>query len=135
MQQTNQVIREGVAEATDADVRATAKAFAAAVAETPEFQAFEQSAYKLRHDSAAQRAIQAFQERQRSLGMMRQLGMLNEAQLEEIDRLHREMMADPTVQAYSTAQAVLLEMCQAAEAEISRAIGLDFAASCAPGCC
>jgi len=120
---------------TDADVRAAAKAFAAAIAETPEFQAFEQSAYKLRRDSEAQRVIQAFQEKQRSLGVMRRLSMLGEAELEELDRLHHEMMSHPTVQAYSVAQAALVELCQAADAEISRAVGLDFAASCAPSCC
>jgi cell fate (sporulation/competence/biofilm development) regulator YlbF (YheA/YmcA/DUF963 family) len=135
MPQRKTAVTWDVQETTDADVRAAAKAFAAAVAETPEFQAFEQSAYRLRHDSEAQRVIQAFQEKQRSLGMMRQLGALDEGQLAELDRLYDEMMANPTVQAYSTAQAVLVEMCQAANAEISRAVGLDFAASCAPACC
>ncbi len=117
------------------EVRAAAKAFAAALAETPEFQAFEEGAVAFKQDRAAQEAVRVFQEKQRSLQMMQQLGMLEQKELDELNRLRGAMMNQPSVRAYVDAQNELILLCQAAAKELSEAIGLDFASACAPGCC
>jgi cell fate (sporulation/competence/biofilm development) regulator YlbF (YheA/YmcA/DUF963 family) len=117
------------------DVRAAARAFAAALAETPEFQTFEESSVAFKQDPAAQAAVRAFQEKQRSLQMMQQLGMLEEKELDELNRLRDAMMNQPRVRAFVDAQNELTLVFQAASQELSAAIGLDFAGACAPGCC
>lgn len=117
------------------EVRAATKAFAAALAETREWQDFEDAAVAFKHDRAAQEAVRLFQEKQRSLQMMQQLGLLEQQELDELNRLRDAMMNQPRVRAYVDAQNELTLLCQAASQELSAAIGLDFAGACAPGCC
>jgi cell fate (sporulation/competence/biofilm development) regulator YlbF (YheA/YmcA/DUF963 family) len=117
------------------EVRTAVKAFAAALAETREWQDFEDAAVAFKHDHAAQEAVRWFQEKQRSLQMMQQLGMLEQKELDELNRLRDTMMNQPRVRAYVDAQNELTLLCQEASKEISAAIGLDFAGACAPGCC
>ena len=112
-----------------------AREFAAVLAETAEYQAFDQAQLRLRRDAAAQAAIRAFQERQQSLQLMLMLGALSEADRHDLQRLQREMLAQPTVQAYVEAQEQLSLLCQEVAGLISEVIGLSFAASCGPGCC
>lgn len=117
------------------EVRAATTAFAEALAETPEFQAFEDAAVAFRQDRTAQEAVRLFQEKQRSLQMMQQLGMLTQGELDELKRLREAMVNQPHVRAYVGAQDELMLVSQAAAQELSEAIGLDFAGACAPGCC
>lgn len=121
------VSREGALQA--------ARKFAAVLAETPQYQAFDEAQLQLRRDAAAQAAIRAFQERQQSLQLMLMLGALSEADRQDLQRLQREMLAQPTVQAYVEAQERLSLLCQEVAGLISEVIGLSFAASCGPGCC
>ena len=116
-------------------VQAATKAFAEALAGTPEFQTFEDAAVAFRQDRAAQQAVRLFQEKQRSLQMMQQLGMLKDDELAELKRMREAMVNHPRVRAYIEAQDELMLVCQAAARELSEAIGLDFAGACAPGCC
>ena len=117
------------------DVDSAAKAFAAALAETPEFQAFEDAAVAFRQDRAAQQAVRLFQEKQRSLQMIQQLGLLTQEEMDEMKRLREAMVNHPHVRAYVEAQDELMVVCQAGLRELSEVIGLDFAGACAPGCC
>jgi len=63
------------------------------------------------------------------------LDALSEADRHELQRLQREMLAQPTVRAYVEAQEQLGLLCQEVTGLISEVIGLSFAASCGPGCC
>ena len=117
------------------EVSAAAKAFASALADTPEFRTFEESYHAFKHDRAAQEAVRLFQEKQRSLQAMQQLGMLEQKELDELEGLRDAMMNQPRVRAYVEAQNELTLLCQAAAKELSEALGLDFASACAPGCC
>ncbi len=119
----------------DEPVRLAAKTFAAALAESPEFQAFEDSAVAFKQDRAAQEAVRLFQEKQRSLQMMQKLNMLEQAELDELKRLRDAMMGQPCVHAYVDAHNALILLCQAMAQELDEAIGLDFAGACAPKCC
>ena len=117
------------------EVRAATKAFTAALAETREWQDFEDAADAFKHNRAAQEAVRVFQEKQRSLQMMQQLGLLEQKELDELNRLRDTMMNQPRVRAYVDAQNELTLLCQAAAKELSETVGLDFASACAPGCC
>ncbi len=118
-----------------AEVQAAVAAFAAAFAETPEFQAFEEAAVVFNRDQPARQAVRLFQEKQKSLQLMQQLGAVTPEELAELKQLRQAMMDQPSVRAYVEAQDELIRVCQAAAQEISAVIGIDFANACARGCC
>ena len=130
-----QVSSVRTAEISEAEALQAAREFAAVLAETSEYQAFDEAQLRLRRDPAAQEAIRAFQERQQSLQMMLMLGALSEADRGDLQHLQREMLAQPTVRGYVEAQEQLGLLCQEVAGLISEVVGLSFAASCGPGCC
>lgn len=111
-----------------------ARALAAALAETPEYKAYDRAEMGLRHDKDAQEAIRALQERQLDLGWKQQMGLTSEAEREELQRLQQAMMAQPAVQTYVDAQKPLAVLCHEVSELVTESIGLSFAASCGPGC-
>lgn len=119
----------------DSQVSDAVKAFAQTLADTPEFQMFEEDYRAFKHDHFAQEAVRLFQEKQRSLQMMQQLGMLTPDELTELNRLRDLMMNQPSVHAYVDAQNELILLCQVVAQELSATIGLDFASASASSCC
>ena len=116
-------------------VRQAARDFAAALAETPQFKAFEQVAERLRHDEAAQHAIAAYQDKQAALRVMLMLNAVSAEDQAELERLREAFLSNPSVVAYLQAQADLTAICQAAADLLSQHIGLSYAAACRSGCC
>lgn len=116
-------------------VKQAARDFAATLAETPQFKAYEAAADRLNQDMEAQRAIAAFETKQQSLQAMLMLNAVSEADQAELQRLQRAFSSLPSVVAYFQAQAALMTLCQATGDFLSQAIGLDYAAACGSGCC
>jgi cell fate (sporulation/competence/biofilm development) regulator YlbF (YheA/YmcA/DUF963 family) len=116
-------------------VKQAARDFAAAMAETPQFKAFEQAAYALRKDQAAQQAMQAYQQNQQSLRALLMLDALSAEQREELECMQSDFINLPVVQEYYTAQAELATLCQALGDALSESIGLNYAAACGVSCC
>jgi cell fate (sporulation/competence/biofilm development) regulator YlbF (YheA/YmcA/DUF963 family) len=116
-------------------VRQAARDFAAALAETPQFRAYEEAVERLNHDTVAQRAIDAFQAKQQSLQAMLMLNAVSAADKAELQRLQNAFSSVPAVVAYAEAQADLMAICQASADWLSEAIGLNYAAACGSGCC
>jgi len=133
MWQTQERIMEPVVSQNEA--LQAAREFAAVLAETPEYQAFDEAQLRLRRDAAAQAAIRAFQEKQQALGWQLQFGLIGDAEREELRRLQQAMLAQPVVRGYVEAQERMGLLCQEVAGLISEVIGLSFAASCGPGCC
>ena len=119
----------------EAEVRAAAHAFAQALAESDEFQAFEQATDGLRQDETAQRIIEAYQTKQQLLQVSLMLGAVSAEEQAELERLRQAFLSHPTVAAYLQAQENLTAICQAAADLLSQHIGLSFTAACGPGCC
>jgi len=119
----------------DTQVSDAVQAFAQTLADTPEFQTFDEDYHTFKRDHAAQQAVRLFEEKQRSLQMMQQLGILEQKELDELNRLRETMTNQPSVRAYLDAQNELTLLCQAAAQELSAAIDLDFASACTSGCC
>lgn len=113
-----------------------ARELAAALAETPEFQAFEQASQQLRHDPTAGQAIQAFQAKQQALQALLQLGAASAEEQAELAHWQRAVREHPAIVAYTRAQTDLAALCQAIGDALSEQTGLNFAAVCgAGGCC
>ena len=122
----------------EADVQTATKAFAAALAATPEFQAYEEASFAIRQDHMAQWAVQAFQEKQRSLQVMQQLGAASQEyqkDMDELTRLQHDMLSHTTVEAYVRTQDDLVRLCRTIGMELSQEIGLDFISACRSSCC
>lgn len=122
-------------ETEDAEMQMAAHAFAQALAESAEFQAFEQAADRLRQDKPAQQVILAYQNKQQSLQIMLRLNAVNSQDQAELERLQKEFVNQPSVAAFLQAQDALAALCQAAANLLTERIGLSFTAACGPGCC
>lgn len=116
-------------------VKQAAHDFAAALAETPQFKAFEQAAYAFRQDHLAQQALQAFQEKQQSLRALLMLNALSTEQRDELEQLQSTLFNLAVVQDYLTAQAELASLCQVIGDMLSESIGLNYATACGVSCC
>jgi len=128
---------DGSSEAGSAgsDVEGAAPRFAAALAETPAFRAFEEASVRFRDDERAQEAYRAYQDQQRTLQPFLMMGAASDEQRAELQRLHETFMAEPSAAELLEAQASLTALCRAVDGLLSERIGLRFAAACSPGCC
>jgi len=122
-------------ETLDLDIHNAARSFAQALAESAEFQAFEQAAGRLQQDEIAQQTIRAYQNKQQSLQMMLMLNAVSPQDQAELERLQKAFLEQPAVAAYLKAQEELNTLCQEAANLLSERIGLSYTAACGPGCC
>jgi cell fate (sporulation/competence/biofilm development) regulator YlbF (YheA/YmcA/DUF963 family) len=116
-------------------VKQAASDFANALAETPQFQAFEQAAWKLRQDENAQAALKAFRDQQDSLKGLAMLKAVSSKDQAELDRLKQNLFSQPSMVAYTQAQTELVSLCQAVGGVFSQSIGIDFSAATSSSCC
>jgi cell fate (sporulation/competence/biofilm development) regulator YlbF (YheA/YmcA/DUF963 family) len=109
--------------------------FASALAETPQFQAFERASERFRQDQAAQQAMQAYQQKQESLRALLMLNAVSADQRAELERLQNAFIHQPVVQEYFAAQTDLAALCQLLGDMLSESIGLNYATACGVSCC
>ncbi len=121
--------------AAPAVVRQAARDFAAALAATSQFGAFDEAEQMLRRDQDAQRAIGAYQSKQQSMRMALMLGSATPEERAELVRLQQEFLNQPTVALFLRAQNDLMAVCRVASDLLSDQIGLNFAGACKKGCC
>lgn len=116
-------------------VLSAARNFASALAETPQYQAFEQAAERFRQDPAAQQAMEAYRQKQMDLRPLLMLNALSAEQTAELESLKNAFVDQAIVQEYSKAQTELVALCQALGDALSESIGLNYAAACGVSCC
>lgn len=121
--------------ATDAELRDATYAFAQALAETPEFLAFEQAAEQLQQDVVAQQAIDAFQAKQEELRLKLMMNSVTPEERIALEQLRQAFLAERSVAAYLQAQADLTAVCQSAAGVLSQRVGLSWSACCSSGGC
>jgi len=116
-------------------VKAAAHDFAAALAETPQFKAFEQAYEALNQDTAAHQSLSIYQEKVKSMRATLMLNAVSDAERAELEKLKNDYMTRSAVQAYATAEAELTALCQQVAGMISASTGLNYAACCGTSCC
>lgn len=126
---------ENQAETTQEAVQRAARAFAAALAATPQYTAFERAAEALESDAEANRIINDYEQLQHSLYMMTMLGAVSPEDQADFDALQEALRTNETITAYSQSQADLAVLCQEAGSLLSQRIGINFAAACGKSCC
>lgn len=116
-------------------VKRAARDFAAALAETSQFKAFEQAAERFRQNQAAQQAMGVYQEKQMAWRALIMLNALSTEQRAELDELHNAFINRSVVQEYLKAQLELAALCQTLGDTLSESVGLNYAAACGVSCC
>ncbi|HEX2995060.1 MAG TPA: YlbF family regulator [Anaerolineales bacterium] len=116
-------------------VLAAARDFAAALADMPQFKAFEDIAERFRHNLMAQQAMSAYQEKQKAWRALIMLNALSPEQSTELESLKNAFFDQPVVQEYLKAQTDLTTLCQALGDMLSEPVGLNYAAACGVSCC
>ena len=116
-------------------VMQSAKQFAETLGDTPQYRDFEQSYFNFRKDTEAQSAIQEFQKKQASLKALLMLNAVSEEDRQELQRLQERFIQQPSVLRYTKAQEELVAISQEIGDLLSKAIGLDYGASCKTGGC
>ena len=131
----NDFVFDDIEVAPPSVVKRTARDFAAALAETTQFKAYEQAAERFRQDQAAQQALQAYEEKQISWRALLMLNALSAEQQAELDELHSAFVNRPVVAEYFKAQTEFAILCQTLGDTLSESIGLNYAAACGVSCC
>lgn len=116
-------------------VMQAARLFAEALAESPQYQAFEQALFTFRQDGVAQNAIQDFQNKQASLKGLLMLDAVSTEDRQELQALADRVNQQLSVIAYSQAQNDLVAISQELGDLVSNSIGLDYASVCRTGGC
>lgn len=126
---------ENIETAPASVVLSAARDFAAALVETPQYEAFEQTAERFQQDQAAQQAMEAYRQKQMEYRPLLMLNALSDEQRTELESLQNAFVNQPVVQEYSKAQTELVTLCQALGDALSESIGLNYAAACGVSCC
>jgi cell fate (sporulation/competence/biofilm development) regulator YlbF (YheA/YmcA/DUF963 family) len=116
-------------------VMQAAKQFAETLGDASQFREFEQSYFDFRRDAEAQSAIQEFQKKQASLKALLMLNAVSEEDRQELQRLQDRFNHQLSVLRYAKAQEELVAISQEIGDLLSKAIGLDYGASCKTGGC
>ena len=116
-------------------VMQAAKQFAETLGETLQYKEFEQSYFDFRQDAEAQNAIQEFQKKQASLKALLMLKAVSDEDQQELKRLQDRFYQKPSVLRYTKAQEELIALSQEIGDLLSKAVGLDYGASCKTGGC
>jgi cell fate (sporulation/competence/biofilm development) regulator YlbF (YheA/YmcA/DUF963 family) len=116
-------------------VMQAAKQFAGILGETPQFQELLQSNFNFRNDAEAQKARQEFQKKHASLKALIALKAVSEEDQQELQRLQDQFNQAPSFVRHIKAQDELVAICQETGDILSKAIGLDYGASCKTGGC
>jgi cell fate (sporulation/competence/biofilm development) regulator YlbF (YheA/YmcA/DUF963 family) len=116
-------------------VQRAAHDFAAALAATPQYAAFQRAVEALEKDARAKQIISEYENLQHSLYMMTMLGAVSPEDQADLDGLKEALRTNETIAAYSQSQADLAALCQEAGGLLSQRIGINFAAACGKSCC
>ena len=131
----DQLLVETQIETKQEAVQRAARDFAAALAATPQYAAFQRAAEALESDARANQIISEYDQLQHSLYMMTMLGAVSPEDQADLDGLKEALRTNETIAAYSQSQADLAALCQEAGGLLSQRIGINFAAACSKSCC
>ena len=105
-----------------------------AVAESPEYQAFEEAQRAVENDEEAQEKISEFEQLRQDFVVARQTGNATEADVEEVQQAQQELHSLPVMEEYLEAQAAMQERLETLNEAISEPLAVDFGGE-AGGCC
>jgi cell fate (sporulation/competence/biofilm development) regulator YlbF (YheA/YmcA/DUF963 family) len=109
--------------------------FSSAFTSSQEYKKSETTYSFMNKDAAAQKELEAFKQKQQEINQIfRQDGDRKKA-LAELEKLQKSLLKNNAIADYTAAQEALMNICTDASGMLSKDIGLDYAAVCAPSCC
>jgi cell fate (sporulation/competence/biofilm development) regulator YlbF (YheA/YmcA/DUF963 family) len=122
-------------ESTDADdVDALARELGAAIAETPEYEAFEAKSTAVEESDEAQERIEEFEQRRQEFMMARQTGEVTQDDMTDLKRAQQELHEMPVMSEFLAAREQLVDRLEELNEAISAPLTVDFGEE-AGGCC
>jgi len=119
---------------TATDVEALGRELGDAIADLPEYQAFEEARAAVQADDEVQEEIQSFEQQRREFAEARQAGEADQAQLMELQATQQELHAMPKMEEFIEAQSTLTSTLEDVNRAISEPLAVDFGGE-AGGCC
>ncbi len=117
-----------------ATVEAMGRELGEAIAELPEYEAFEDARQAVQADDEVQEMIGSFEQTRREFMLARQVGEADEAALQEVQAAQRELHEQPVMAEFLAAQEELVDRLEAVNEAISAPLAVDFGGE-AGGCC
>lgn len=105
-----------------------------AIAETPEYEAFEEAKAAVENDEELQAEIREFQQRREEFMLARQRGEATQERLEEVQTAQNELHSKDKMATYLEAQETLQDRLEDVNRAISDPLAVDFGGE-AGGCC
>ena len=109
--------------------------FSSAFSGSQEFNDYEKTLERMNQDVEAQKQLRIYQEKQQEINRNYRQDGNREKALAEMKKLQDLLMQNTAISVYTTAQEALMDMSTEAGDMLSKNIGLDYAAVCAPSCC
>jgi len=104
------------------------------IAETPEYERFEEARAAVQRDEAVQEQIDEFEQLRAEFMQARQTGQATNAELQRVQEAQDELHSMPVMSEYLDAQDELDETLEAVNEAISEPLAVDFGGE-AGGCC
>ena len=109
--------------------------FSSAFSSLQEYKDYEKTLSRMNQDAVAQKQLQVYQKKQQEVNRNYKQDGNREKALAEMKSLQDSLMQNTAISAYTIAQEALMDICTEAGDMLSKNIGLDYAAVCAPSCC
>ena len=104
------------------------------IAETPEYERFEEARAAVQRDEAVQSRIDEFEQLRAEFMQARQTGQATNEQLQRVQEAQDELHAMPVMSEYLDAQDELTDTLETVNEAISEPLAVDFGGE-AGGCC
>lgn len=119
---------------TSDDVEALGRELGDAIADLPEYEAFEEARAAVQADDEVQEEIQAFERKRQEFAQARQAGEASQADLMELQSAQQELHSIPKMEEFLAAQEDLVNRLEDVNRAISEPLSVDFGGE-AGGCC
>jgi len=116
------------------DVEALGRELGDAIADLPEYAAFEEARAAVQADDEVQEEIQAFEQQRQAFAQARQAGDASQADLMELQSAQQELHSMPKMEDFLAAQEALVSRLEDVNRAISEPLSVDFGGE-AGGCC
>ena len=109
--------------------------FSSAFSSSQEYKDYEKTLSRMNQDVVAQKELKTFKQKQQEINQIFRQNGDREKALAELEKIHISLLKNPAIANHTAAQEALMAICTQAGALLSKNIGLDYAAVCAPSCC
>lgn len=116
------------------EIEALGRRLGEAIADLPEYEAFEEAKQAVEADTEAQQLISEFEQKRQAFAVARQAGQATQEDLETIKETQEELHSLPVMERFLARQERLVDRLETINETISEPLTIDFGGE-AGGCC